>query len=500
MNNPQAISLVGPEHQDYLRDESRRSGQAVAITFPRTEADVRSALHDARQHSWSVTIQGARTGVTAGAVPEGGLILNLSRMSNIGPIRRGNLITVQPGALLSDIRAAIKPHGLFFPPDPTETSASIGGMLACNASGAQSYHYGPTRQWIQALRVILADGRSMRLERGMKARGQHFAIRTDSGDTVTGELPVLPSPPSIKSAAGYHIQSDMDLIDLFIGMEGTLGIVTEIDLILIPAPARIQALTTFFPNEAAALNFVRFLRGDANHSLPTPPVAIEFFDANALALLRLAKADNPAFSKLPSLPDRFHTAIYIEFHGDQASPIDDSIALAAETLSSLGANPDDCWFADTPKDLETLKTFRHATPEAVNLTIDQRRKLHPGLTKLGTDMSVPDDCLEKVMTIYHSDLASSGLDYVIFGHIGNNHVHVNILSRTMEDYARGKALYLEWARAIINMGGSISAEHGIGKLKVALLHLMVGDDGIRSMKQIKRIFDPAGLLNPGNLF
>jgi D-lactate dehydrogenase (cytochrome) len=89
---------------------------------------------------------------------------------------------------------------------------------------------------------------------------------------------------------------------------------------------------------------------------------------------------------------------------------------------------------------------------------------------------------------------------VIFGHIGNNHVHVNILSRTMEDYARGKALYLEWARAIINMGGSISAEHGIGKLKVALLHLMVGDDGIRSMKQIKRIFDPAGLLNPGNLF
>lgn len=490
---------VGPEHQDYLRDESRRTGHASAIVFPKTEADILEALIAARDNGWPVTIQGARTGIAAGAVPEGGLILNLSRMNQVGAIHEGNRLTVQPGALLADIRVAVQQQGLFFPPDPTETSASIGGMLACNASGAQSYHYGPTRRWVHALRLLLADGRSLKLERGMKAHGRGFIVQTESGDKIIGELPVLPLP-SVKSAAGYHVQADMDLIDLFIGMEGTLGIITEIELILIPAPARVQALTAFFPSESAALRFVRFLRGETGVRLPCKPVSIEFFDAHALDLLRRARADNGAFAKLPILPPHFHTAISVEFHGDESGPMDEAISLVAEEMAALGASADDCWFADSAKDLEILKMFRHATPEAVNLLIDQRRKEHPGLTKLGTDMSVPNDCLEKVMALYHEGLEASGLEYVIFGHVGDNHVHVNLLPRTLADYEYGKALYLGWARAVVDMGGSVSAEHGIGKLKVPLLRLMIGEKGIEAMKQIKRVFDPAGILNPGNLF
>lgn len=493
------VIAFSPEFQDYLHDESRRSGRAVAIAFPKNESDIRAALRDARSNQWPVTVQGARTGVAAGAVPEGGLILNLSRMGHIGDLHHGNRITVQPGALLSDIRAAVQPHGLFFPPDPTETSASIGGMLACNASGALSYHYGPTRHWVHALRLMLADGRSLRIERGLKARGRHLEIATDSGDIITGDLPDL-ALPTVKSAAGYNVHPDMDLIDILIGMEGTLGIITEVELVLIPAPPHVQALTAFFPNESAALRFVRFLRGETNGPLPCPPAAIEFFDHHALELLRRAKAENPAFAKLPALAPHFHTAIYTEFHGTQAAPIDETVMLAAEQMAALGANADDAWFAGAPKDLDLLKTFRHATPEAVNLVIDQRRKQHPGLTKLGTDMSVPDACLENVMALYHTGLATAGLDYVIFGHIGNNHVHVNILPRTMEDYTRGRALYLEWAGAVVAMGGSVSAEHGIGKLKVPLLRQMMGEEGLRAMQAIKRLFDPEGRLNPGNLF
>jgi D-lactate dehydrogenase (cytochrome) len=494
-----SIANLGPEHQDYLRDESRRTGHAEAIAFPKTDGDILSALMTARDNGWPVTIQGARTGIAAGAVPEGGLILNLSRMNQIGIIHDGKRITVQPGALLADIRVAVQQQGLFFPPDPTETSASIGGMLACNASGAQSYHYGPTRRWVNALRLILADGRSFRIERGTKAQGRCFSVQTDTGDKITGELPVLPLP-SVKSAAGYHVQPDMDLIDLFIGMEGTLGIIAEIELSLIPAPSRVQALTAFFPSESAALRFVRFLRAETGIRLPCPPVSIEFFDAHALELLRRAKADYAAFAKLPVLPPHFHSAIYLEFHGDESGPMDEAISLVAEQMAGLGANADDGWFADSAKDLEILKMFRHATPEAVNLLIDARRKEHPGLTKLGTDMSVPDDCLNKVMALYHEGLEASGLEYVIFGHIGDNHVHVNIVPRSQEEYTRGKALYLEWARAVVAMGGSVSAEHGIGKLKVPLLRQMIGDEGVLAMKQLKRIFDPAGILNPGNLF
>jgi D-lactate dehydrogenase (cytochrome) len=115
-------------------------------------------------------------------------------------------------------------------------------------------------------------------------------------------------------------------------------------------------------------------------------------------------------------------------------------------------------------------------------------------------MSVPDNELENVMRMYHEGLAQAGLEYVIFGHIGNNHVHVNILPRSMAEYAKGKALYLDWARQVVAMGGSVSAEHGIGKIKTEFLKLMVGDTGIAEMRKLKALFDSNGLLNPGNLF
>ncbi|MEA2069253.1 MAG: FAD-linked oxidase C-terminal domain-containing protein, partial [Verrucomicrobiota bacterium] len=115
-------------------------------------------------------------------------------------------------------------------------------------------------------------------------------------------------------------------------------------------------------------------------------------------------------------------------------------------------------------------------------------------------LSVPDDQLETVMRMYHEGLAVAGLEYVIFGHIGNNHVHVNILPRSMEEYEKGKALYLDWAKQVVAMGGSVSAEHGIGKIKTGFLEIMCGTEGIHEMRRLREQFDPAGMLNPGNLF
>lgn len=487
------------EFDDYLRDESRRCGSATHIVFAKDEADVQGALAAAREKVWNVTIQGARTGVSAGAVPEGGLILNLSRMKKIGAVQNSGCITVQPGALLREIQTVAGVQNLFFPPDPTETSASIGGMLANNASGALSFHYGPTRNWVNALRVVLADGDIVRLERGQKADGRRFSLVTEGGRTINGELPNLKMPP-VKNAAGYFIKPDMELIDLFIGMEGTLGVITEVELKLIAVPPVQQALCAFFPDEQSALRFVRFLRGKDRSTVSCPPVAIEFFDVRVLTLLRRAKAENPAFAELPELPAHFNTAIYFEFHSGSEDAVELAVMSAAEQIEALGIGENDCWFASNAKEIEIMKKFRHATPEAVNLLIDERRKKYPGLTKLGTDMSVPDSAMEEIMSIYHAGLSAAGLEYVIFGHIGNSHVHVNILPRNMDDYENGKALYLEWAGKVTALGGSVSAEHGIGKIKAPLLRQMFGEDGIREMKKLKHLFDPEGRLNPGNLF
>ncbi len=471
------IHDIGEAYADFLHDESRREGRADKIAFPKSTEEVQDALLVAAENSWPITVQGGRTGITGGCVPEGGLILNLSRMNAIGQIE-GNHMTVQPGAPLADIRSAISGSGLFFPSDLTETTASIGGMVANNASGARSFRYGAVRNWIHALEVVLSNGETVKVERGMH---QADELRFKLG-SIASAFPELPMP-DVKTAAGYFVKPDMDLVDLFIGAEGTLGVVTEITLELLPEPDQMIGLTAFFPSEAAALHFVRFLREN------TGPVAIEFFDANALDLLRRMKAGNTAFADLPELNPEFHTAIYFEFEDE----VPESVVERAERAV-------DCWMAEGDHEIDALKNFRHAIPESVNMLIGERKKTIPGLTKLGTDMSVPDDRLEDVMRMYHGGLTAAGLEYVIFGHVGNNHVHVNILPHSMEEYEQGKALYLDWAKQVVEWGGSVSAEHGIGKLKTDFFRLMFGEDGIYKMRDLKTLFDPSCMLNPGNLF
>ncbi|HPR68543.1 MAG TPA: FAD-binding oxidoreductase [Kiritimatiellia bacterium] len=517
------IETLQPPPDDYLRDESRRTGAADRIAFPRTEADVTDALAEARRLQLPVTVQGARTGVTGGAVPEGGFVLNLSNMTAIRP--DGDTLVVQPGATLDAIRAAV-PAGRFFAPDPTESTASIGGMISCNASGALSFLHGPTRNHILGLRVATASGELLELHRG-RDRADGLQVRLGS---LSAELPPLPRP-HVKNAAGYYVEPGMDLLDLFIGAEGTLGVVTEATLRLLPAPGAVWGLMAFLPDTTAVVGFVDALRADqrsgnrkqetgdreqgigvrgpmsdqppptTNHQPPTMArlAAIEYFDSRCLDFLR-AHAEGLATRGIavPDLPPGA-ACVYAEWHAPDEAAAETAVLAAAERLPDFGADPDAVLLADNPRDMDKLKLFRHAAPELVNSVLDERRRIHPGLVKLGTDMSVPDDRLADVLALYEADLAASGLEHLIFGHIGANHLHVNILPRDPADYDAGRALYAKWAARIIAWGGSISAEHGIGKIKRDLFRQMAGDDALRRMRDLKRLLDPGFLLNPGNL-
>jgi len=502
------IQPFGTEHEEYLRDESRTRGSADCVGLPSTESEVVSIVRQSAASGQAVTIQGARTGIAAGAVPQGGLVLNLSRMKAVGNVRfdegRGEgLITVEPGVLLSEVRDLAAESGLFFPPDPTETSASIGGMIACNASGAMSFRYGPTRRWVKSLRVVLADGDTLSISRGETfAHGRAFELVSDSGRTISEKLPSY-EVPTIKNAAGYYVRDNVDLIDLFIGMEGTLGVVTRAELRLIPKPGAVNGLTVFLPSQEAALSLVRALRGEGVPGIAAVnarPSAIEFFNHDALDLLRKAKSQYPAFEKIPAPKPEYHTAVYLEYHAEDDETCEEMVLAAMEAVMELGGSDDDTWFATNDKEMESLKAFRHAIPEAVNLLVDERKREYPALTKLGTDMSVPDSQLVSVMAMYESGLLDARLESVIFGHIGDNHVHVNILPRDMDDYDRGKSLYLQWAREVVSLGGSVSAEHGIGKLKAPFLEMMYGPEAVNEMRALKRLFDPEMRLNPGTLF
>ncbi|TAN36424.1 MAG: FAD-binding oxidoreductase [Verrucomicrobia bacterium] len=509
---------VAAEHPDFLRDESRRTGRAAALAMPRTAEELRAALQLARARGWTITAQGGRTGLTGGAVPDGGLIISLGRMNRVLGLRQTTdgafMLTVQPGVVLQDLRRilvarefdtrgwsadslavleALRAAPLqFFPPDPTETTATLGGMAACNASGACTFRYGATRNHIAGFRLMLADGDALVLRRGkVKAQGRAFALETESHRKFAGHLPAY-AMPQVKNAAGYFAADNMDLLDLFIGAEGTLGIFTELELRLMPEPGTRWGLMAFFPDQTLAVQFVNAARATNDARL----AALEFFDARALDLLRAERARSAALLALSELSPHFHTAIYAEIHAGD----DDAAAAVTEQLLACGVDEKNSWLATNAHDMEKFKAFRHALPEAVNGLIDERRKTEPSLTKLGTDMAVPDAYLDTILERYERDLQAANLEYVIFGHIGNNHLHVNILPRSRADYQRGRELYLVWARDVVRLGGTVAAEHGIGKLKAPMLEIMLGPQRIAEMRALKRVFDPAGCLGHGNLF
>jgi D-lactate dehydrogenase (cytochrome) len=526
-NIEQLIHPVDPDYIEYLRDESRLSGEAESICFPTGEAQIREIMKLLSDRKVPVTVQSGKTGISGGAVPMGGHILNLSRMNRFMGLRRDPqedryLLRLQPGVLLSQIHEAVARREFgsrgwsreslealesfresgprFFPPDPTEASAAIGGMTASDASGARSFSYGPTRRFVESLRLVLTDGSTLQLERGVqRAAGLAFRLETEQGRSLSGSLPSY-QMPATKNTAGLYAQPDMDLIDLIIGSEGTLGVMTEIEIVLIPLPPVFTGVMGFFPELAGALRFVRRVRGEAGEGRKLDqPAAVEFFDGNSLELLRRQKQHNPAFSDLPEVPVEKAAAVYVEYHGQEREEVEQRIFELAEILSECGGSEETTWLAEQPKELERLKGFRHALPEAINLLIDERRRSAPGLIKLGTDMAVPDAALERIFDLYLGDLQESNLEYVLFGHIGNNHIHVNILPRSMEDYESGRTLYRGWAEEVVALGGSVSAEHGIGKLKTELLRLMYGDEGVTQMGRVIEVFNPEGRLNRGNI-
>lgn len=517
---------------NYLTDESRLRGCAERLFFASSEAEVVAVLQAAADCGKPVTISGGRTGIAGGAVPGNGWLLSLEKMNRLTALRHDAganrfYLHCQPGVTLETIHAAIEKKQFpgeetwdaesqsalqqlraggawMFAPDPTERSATLGGMAACNASGARTLFYGPTRRYVERVRAALAGGFMLDVTRkaSTAAPDGAFQLVLPDGSVRPGQIPGYVMP-AVKNAAGYFAQPGMDLLDLLIGSEGTLAVVTELVITLIPAPETILGVIGFFISESEALNFVRAARGEKpliqTPLLPTPPLALEFFDVNTLNLLREQKAKQGPTSAIPALPDKAHTAVYIELATTEAG-----LEAAAEALLALleacGSSADTAWTAMTSEETERLKIFRHAVPETINQRIGERARKIPGLTKLGTDLAVPDNALLKMMATYRASLDNAALDYVIFGHIGNNHVHVNILPRNQEEYIKGKALYLELARKALAWGGTVAGEHGIGKLKKPMLRLMYGADGIAAMRTVKQVFDPAGLLNPDTLF
>jgi D-lactate dehydrogenase (cytochrome) len=285
----------------------------------------------------------------------------------------------------------------------------------------------------------------------------------------------------------------MDAVDLFVGSEGTLGVVTEIELRLLPKPEGFLSGIVFFKNEKDLLSFVMEARensfatrrnGEAEKR-GIDASLLEYFDSESLKFIK---------EKFPETPEEMAGAIFFE-QETSAETEDVLFEKWNALLEKHNAELDASWFTANEQDAEKMREFRHALPVSVNEKVVRNKQ-----RKIGTDMAVPDEKFAAFLEFYKEKLNASGLDHVIFGHIGDNHLHVNLLPKNAEEATRARHLYGRFIAQALMLGGTISAEHGIGKLKSKYLRVMYGERFLNEMAQLKRAFDPNGILGRGNMF
>ncbi|MCF2137370.1 MAG: FAD-binding oxidoreductase [Candidatus Thorarchaeota archaeon] len=508
----------------YLDDESHSfDGKADALMFPVSEVEVATILRNAHAKGQPVTIQGNRTGLTGGAVPLSGIAINLEKMNDLlymdyDSERNIYTIAAEPGVLLEDLVKAVntkslnvlrgkgtpqqqevlerflnEPAEYTFPVDPTETSAFIGGITACNASGARTFKYGAVRDWVTRIRVVLMNGDVLDIERGkVFAKDGAFSITLSDGTALDLKIPSY-NMPSTKNAAGLFARPDMDLIDLFIGSEGILGVITLVELGLMTLPENIMTVMAFFPSEDDAVGFVYDIRGKDS---PIQMEFLEYFGPNALKIIR-EKASSAGIT-VPALTDSTQAIVFFEFAYTEAD-MEEKVMALEEVLNVHNSSSESSWAGLDRTELEKMKTVRHFIPETINGIIAQRKQEYHQVHKIGTDMAVPDEALRDYLKFYRQVLEEQGMEYVVFGHIGNNHLHVNMLPRNNEEVEQGMENYRIFAKKAVELGGTVAAEHGIGKLKREFLVIMYGEAGIKEMQNVKRVLDPKWLLNRGNV-
>ncbi len=430
----------------YASDESGAGafpGQLLAR--PATTAEVARVLEVCAWENVPVVPRGGGTGRAGGALAvQGGVVLSLERMNRILDLSPASLTaTAQPGVVTGALMEAVEETGLFYPPDPNSLeSCHLGGNVATNAAGPRAVKYGVTGDYVRSLEVVLAGGR---------------ILRTGAGRTL-------------KHAAGYRLGA------LIVGSEGTLGVVTEITVRLRPAPTRVETALLFFPSLAAASRaVVEILR--RGHQ----PRTLEMMDPAAIEAVR------------PRAPFRFppgeQTALILELDGQGPEVFEALEAIAELAAGQLGAT--EVLVAQSEAERRDLWASRRIMSPALRERYGK---------KYAEDVAVPLDEVPGMIERVHEIAAAEGLHAAIYGHAGDGNLHVNLLFQSDEAWPAVRRAAETIYREAVARGGTITGEHGVGLLKRQVLPLEQPPERIALQRQLKKLFDPGEILNPGKIF
>jgi D-lactate dehydrogenase (cytochrome) len=510
---PQAeVDRVG----GFLEDAAHYpGGHADAVVHPRSIDEVSACLREARR----VLPVGAQSSLTGGATPFGDLVLSTERLDDISV--SSDHARVGAGVPLQIVQDQLAAAGRWFPPVPTYLGAFAGGAVATCAAGAATFKYGTVREWVSGLTIVLAGGDVLELSRGeCVASDGRFTIETSSG-TRTIVLPDLRMPDVAKRSAGYFIAPGMDLVDLFVGSEGTLGVIVDAVLRTAPLPAGLCRALVPVPSETLAIDLAGELRDAAMTTWRTrDPLgidlsAIEHIDARSIAVIREDGVDRKLDITLPSgaavallidlelSKDAMSTDLWAQLESVRDAAADSPLARFCRVLDRLGVL-DDTEIA-LPNDRSRAAAFaelREAVPAGVNRRVAQAKQADAAISKTAADMIVPFERFGDMMRECRGLFAARGLDLAVWGHISDGNVHPNVIPHSARDVEAGREAILELGAAVIAMAGCPLAEHGVGRnpIKQQLLRQLYGTAGIDAMRAIKMSLDPHGSLACGVIF
>ncbi len=434
-------------NEDYCHDElASIHRRPELLILPATTAEVATIMRYAGEHNIPVTPRGQGTGLVGGAVPlHGGILLDMSGMNKILELDEENLtLTVEPGVLLMDVIKFVEEKGLFYPPDPGEKSATIGGNINTNAGGMRAVKYGVTRDYVRGLEVVLPDGRIIE---------------------VGGKV--------VKNSSGYSMK------DLFVGSEGTLGIVTKAILRLLPLPRRKLSLLVPFPSLDAAIETVPKIIKSR-----TIPTAVEFMQREVILA-----AEQFLGRKFP---DKSADAyLLLTFDGNSREEIDLAYHEVANICLEAGAI--DALISNTDERNEAIWSARGAFLEAIKASTSEIDEC---------DVVVPRKSVAEFIRFTHLLEKKHGLRIRSFGHAGDGNLHIYALRDQLDQPtwdAKLEAVFADMYARARELGGKVSGEHGIGYAKEKYLRESAGDDQLALMRGIKAVFDPKNILNPGKV-
>ncbi|HMA64035.1 MAG: FAD-binding oxidoreductase [Fibrobacterota bacterium] len=495
---------------DLLSDESNVSGGIPdKVYFPESIDDLQSIFYNVQKEKNRIRLTGSHTGTTAGCIPDDHeWQISFNKMNKILSCEKYTnntlLLTCQPGISLEALNRILDNPSLLpysFPgmdllteksycyaPDPTEMHAQLGATVASNASGARSFRYGPTRNSIYGLTAVLPQGDSITLQNDTiinPADGFYF---TDNSSRIISIPPIHFRSPDIKNAAGFYCKEAMRPMDLLIGSEGLLCAFASITILLQPKK-NIIAGCTFFSSLESVFEFVTFLKKEPQ------VLSIELFDKSAICFINQYRRQFPG--SLPEFPSGTERAILWEFGDQEPEPFTAVFDRWETALKATGSSFDNTWSGFDKSEIGKLKKFRHALPETVNATVARHKQQYNKIRKIGTDTALPDDLFQTVYQEYLRIIDDNKLPYASFGHAGNCHMHINLLPSCKDELERALDVYDQLMQMTIDAKGTVSAEHGIGRIKKKYCTGMFGEKAIDEMRLIKSAFDPYWLLNNG---